>query len=91
MPSANGNSTALVFVRTERRTFGIPVDDVLDPQQIIVKMLETNYRGVSGIAGATILGDGSVSLVLDLLGLEKIFFRNSFKGDATYEDEEKAE
>jgi two-component system chemotaxis sensor kinase CheA len=90
-PSANGNSTALVFVDTGRRTFGIPVDGVLDPQQIIVKTLETNYRSVNGIAGATILGDGSVSLVLDLLGLEEIFFRNSFKGDATYENEEKAE
>jgi two-component system chemotaxis sensor kinase CheA len=89
MPSANGDSTALVFVNTEKRAFGIPVDEVLDPQQIIVKTLETNYRSVKGIAGATILGDGSVSLVLDLLGLEEIFFKDSTKGDTTYEGEEK--
>jgi len=91
MPSANGDTSALVFVNTDRKTFGIPVDEVLDPQQVIVKTLETNYRSVKGIAGATILGDGSVSLVLDLLGLEEIFFKDSFKGDETYEGEEKAE
>ena len=91
IPSTNGDSTAVVFVDTGRNAFGILVGEVLDPQQIIVKTLETNYRSVNGIAGVTILGDGSVSLVLDLLGLEEIFFKNSFKGDATHEGEEKAE
>ncbi len=91
IPSANGDSAAVVFVDTGRNAFGIAVGEVLDPQQIIVKSLETNYRTVKGIAGATILRDGSVSLVLDLLGLEEIFFKNSFKGDATHEDQEKAE
>jgi len=88
-PSANGNSTVVIFVDTGRKAFGIPVDEVLEPRQIIVKTLETNYRSVKGIAGATILGDGSVSLVLDLLGLEEIFFKNSFKGDVDHEGEEK--
>ena len=76
-------------VRSLRKTFGIPVDELLEPQQIIVKTLETNYRSVKVIAGATILGDGSVSLVLDLLGLEELFFKNSFEGDANHEREEK--
>ncbi|NVL90489.1 MAG: chemotaxis protein CheA [Desulfobacterales bacterium] len=89
--STNGNSSALVFVDTGSKAFGIPVDEVLEPQQIIVKSLETNYRSVKGLAGATILGDGSVSLVLDLLGLEEIFFKNSFKGDAAHESEEEDE
>jgi two-component system chemotaxis sensor kinase CheA len=89
--STNGDSTAVIFVDTGIKTFGIPVDEVLDPQQIIVKTLETNYRSVKGIGGATILGDGSISLVLDLLGLQEIFFENSFKGDATHESKEKAE
>jgi len=89
--SANGNSTVVIFVDTGRKAFGIPVDEVLEPQQIIVKTLETNYQSVKGIAGATILGDGSVSLVLDLLGLEEIFFKNSFKGDVDHEGEEKGE
>ena len=89
MPSANGNSTVLVFVDTGRKAFGLPVDEVLEPQQIIVKTLEKNYRTVKGIAGATILGDGSVSLVLDLIALEEIFFKHSFKGDTNYEGKEK--
>ena len=89
--SANGESSVLVFVDTGKKVFAIPVDEVLDPQQIIIKTLETNYRSVKGIAGATILGDGSVSLVLDLLGLEEIFFKNSLKGDTTYEGKEEAE
>jgi two-component system chemotaxis sensor kinase CheA len=91
IPSANGDTTAVIFVDTGRNTFGIPVSKVLDPQQVIVKTLETNYRSVKGIAGATILRDGSVSLVLDLLGIEDIFFKNSFKGDTTDEGEEKGE
>lgn len=91
MPPANGNTSAVVYVDTGKKVFGMPVDEILDPQQIIVKTLETNYRSVKGIAGATILGDGSVSLVLDLLGLEEIFFRNSIKGDATHESEKKTE
>ncbi|MBW1741844.1 MAG: chemotaxis protein CheA [Deltaproteobacteria bacterium] len=87
--STNGNSSVVIFVDTGTKTFGMAVDELLEPQQIIVKTLETNYRSVKGLAGATILGDGSVSLVLDLLGLEEIFFKTSFKGDEDDEGEEK--
>ncbi|MBW1771160.1 MAG: chemotaxis protein CheW [Deltaproteobacteria bacterium] len=72
---------------TGQKVFGIPVDELLDSQQIIVKTLETNYRSVKGLAGATILGDGSVSLVLDLLGIEEMVFKDSFKGDRDHEGE----
>ena len=89
-PSAGGNTSVLVFVDTGRKAFGIPVEQVLEPQQIVVKSLETNYRTVKGITGATIMGDGSVSLVLDLLGLEEIFFRHPFEGDEYHESEEKS-
>lgn len=89
IPSRNDQSTAVVFVKTEKRCFGIAVDEVLKPQQIIVKTLETNYRRVNGIYGASLLGDGSVSLVLDVSGLEKMFSRNSFDGGTAYESENK--
>jgi two-component system chemotaxis sensor kinase CheA len=86
--STNGDTAAVVvFVDTGKKAFGIPVDELLEPQQIVVKSLETNYRSVKGLAGATILGDGSVSLVLDLLGLEEIFFKHPLKGDGDHEDE----
>lgn len=86
--STNGHKSVVIFVDTGTKVFGIAVDEILEPQQIIVKTLETNYRSVKGLAGATILGDGSVSLVLDLLGLEEIFFKTSFKGDEEDEEEE---
>ena len=85
--SGNGNSSVVLFVDTGTKVFGLAVDELLEPQQIIVKTLETNYRSVKGLAGATILGDGSVSLVLDLLGLEEIFFKDSLKGEMNHEGE----
>ncbi|UCG81139.1 MAG: chemotaxis protein CheA, partial [Desulfobacterales bacterium] len=85
--SANGNSAAVIFVDTGQKVFGMPVDQLLESQQIIVKTLETNYRSVRGLAGATILSDGSVGLVLDLLGIEEMFFGTSFKGDTDDEGE----
>jgi two-component system chemotaxis sensor kinase CheA len=85
--STNGHSSVVIFVDTGTKIFGITVDELLEPQQIIVKTLETNYRTVKGLAGATILGDGSVSLVLDLLGLEEIFFSDSVKGETNHESE----
>jgi two-component system chemotaxis sensor kinase CheA len=45
------------------------VDDLLGQQQVVVKSLEPNYGRVDGVSGATILGDGSVALILDLNGL----------------------
>ncbi len=86
-PSANGNSAAVIFVDTGKKIFGIPVDKLLESQQIIVKTLETNYRSVKGLAGATIMGDGSVALVLDLLGIEEMFFKDSYKGETDHEAE----
>ena len=52
--------------------FGVLVDDILGEQQAVIKSLEKNYRKVAGIAGATILGNGRVSLILDIHGLEKL-------------------
>jgi two-component system chemotaxis sensor kinase CheA len=41
------------------------VDELLGQQQVVVKNLESNYRKVNHISGATILGDGKVALILD--------------------------
>ncbi|HET9629872.1 MAG TPA: chemotaxis protein CheA [Novosphingobium sp.] len=45
------------------------VDDITDQRQFVIKSLDANYRSVSGVAGATILGDGRVALILDVDGL----------------------
>ncbi len=69
-----------VFIDTGRQRFGILVDEVLEPYQVVIKTIESNYQNVTGVVGATIMGDGSAAIVLDLLGLEEIFFKHSLSG-----------
>jgi two-component system chemotaxis sensor kinase CheA len=64
----------VVIIESVSKRFGILVDDILGEQQAVIKSLEQNYQKVSGVAGATILGDGRVSLILDIHGLEKLAF-----------------
>ena len=59
----------LVVVESDGRRFGLLVDDLLAQQQVVIKSLETSYKQVRGLAGATILGDGRVALILDVPGL----------------------
>ena len=58
-----------IVVESGREVFALHVDAILGQQQVVIKSLEQNYRRVDGIAGATILGDGRVALILDLQGL----------------------
>jgi two-component system chemotaxis sensor kinase CheA len=59
----------LVIIETEGRKACLFVDELVGQQQVVVKNLESNYRKVAGISGATILGDGGVSLILDVAAL----------------------
>ena len=59
----------LVVVEGEGQKIGLLVDDLLAQQQVVIKSLVNNYKRVEGISGATILGDGSVSMILDVAGL----------------------
>ena len=59
----------IVILESEGRKAGLFVDDLVGQQQVVVKNLESNYRKVTGISGATILGDGGVSLILDVSAL----------------------
>lgn len=56
----------LVVVEDGGKRAGIFVDDLLGQQQVVIKSLESNFMKIDGIAGATILGDGTVSLILDV-------------------------
>lgn len=66
------DKTLLVVVETDNQKVGILVDDLLSQQQVVIKSLEANYRKVNGVSGATILGDGRVSLIIDITGLIKL-------------------
>lgn len=59
----------VVILESDGKKAGLFVDDLVGQQQIVVKNLESNYRKVVGISGATILGDGGVSLILDVSAL----------------------
>jgi two-component system chemotaxis sensor kinase CheA len=59
----------VVILEADGRKAGMFVDDLVGQQQVVVKNLESNYRKVTGISGATILGDGGVSLILDVAAL----------------------
>jgi two-component system chemotaxis sensor kinase CheA len=59
----------LVVVESEGTRVGLFVDDLLSQQQVVIKSLETNFRKVPGLSGATILGDGTVALIIDVPGL----------------------
>lgn len=63
------NTGIVVVVEANGRRAGLLVDDLLGQQQIVIKSLEAHYRRVDGISAATILGDGTVALILDIGGL----------------------
>ncbi|UXI03836.1 chemotaxis protein CheA [Photobacterium sp. TY1-4] len=59
----------LCLVEAGGSRIGLLLDELLGQQQVVIKSLENNYTKVDGISGATILGDGSVALILDVQGL----------------------
>jgi two-component system chemotaxis sensor kinase CheA len=62
-------SPIMVVVEADGQRVALMVDELLGQQQVVIKNLETNYRKVPNVSGATILGDGKVALILDTSGL----------------------
>jgi len=63
------NAVNIVVLQADDRHFGLIVDEINDTEEIVVKPLGKQLKGVSTFAGATIMGDGQVALILDVLGL----------------------
>jgi two-component system chemotaxis sensor kinase CheA len=59
----------IVVLQADGRHFGLVVDGINDTEEIVVKPLGKQIKGISTFAGATIMGDGQVALILDVLGL----------------------
>ena len=59
----------IVVVRADTQVFGLVVDDVHDTEEIVVKSLSKSIKGLGVYAGATIMGDGRVALILDVMNL----------------------
>jgi two-component system chemotaxis sensor kinase CheA len=59
----------VVLITTANKRFGLLVDGLVGQQQVVIKSLEHHYKPVPGVAGATIMGDGSVAFILDVESL----------------------
>jgi two-component system chemotaxis sensor kinase CheA len=74
----------VLILEAEGEKFALLVDDLVGQQQVVIKSLEQNFRRIDGITGATIMGDGSVALILDIDTLPRL----AGKGAHSYEPTE---
>ena len=67
---SQGDGTVnIVVLQADERQFGLVVDEINDTEEIVVKPLGKLFKGLTTFAGATIMGDGRVALILDVMGL----------------------
>jgi two-component system, chemotaxis family, sensor kinase CheA len=66
---ANLSQGMLIVVRTGKQKLALFVDEFLHQQQVVVKPIDKNFRNVKGVGGATVRGDGSIGLILDVIGI----------------------
>ena len=69
---ADQNAVNIVVLQADDRHFGLVVDEINDTEEIVVKPLGKQLKGIPTFAGATIMGDGQVALILDVLGLAQL-------------------
>ncbi len=62
----------LVLIEAEGKKVALFVDELVGQHQVVIKSLETNYRKVPGVSGATIMGDGRVAMIIDVGALVKM-------------------
>jgi two-component system chemotaxis sensor kinase CheA len=67
----------VVIIEAEGKKTALMVDELLGQHQVVIKSLASNFRKVAGISGATIMGDGKVALILDVIALAAQSAQNS--------------
>ncbi|MNC06010.1 Chemotaxis protein CheA [compost metagenome] len=72
----------VVILQSAGRRYALLVDQLIGQHQVVVKNLESNYRKVPGISAATILGDGSVALIVDVSALQGLNREQRMAGHA---------
>jgi two-component system chemotaxis sensor kinase CheA len=81
---ASDDAINIVVLQADGRQFGLVVDEINDTEEIVVKPLSKQLKGISSFAGATIMGDGKVALILDTHGLaEHASLAGESRGHAT--------
>jgi two-component system, chemotaxis family, sensor kinase CheA len=80
----------IVVLRADDRIFGLIVDEINDTEEIVVKPLGKQLKSINTYAGATIMGDGKVALILDVLGLaQRANIINEMRDRSVVDTEEK--
>jgi two-component system chemotaxis sensor kinase CheA len=85
IPGEKPSIEQIAIVQAENLRVGIVVDEIIGNLQTVIKSLGRTYRKAEGVSGATIMGDGSVSLILDIpelircAGQEETKFITSFR------------
>jgi len=70
----------LIIIEAEGKKAALFVDTLVGQQQVVIKSLETNFKKIQGVSGATIMGDGSVALILDVPAIIKMGQHNQPQG-----------
>jgi two-component system chemotaxis sensor kinase CheA len=70
-PPSSAAARRLVVVRCDGMRLGLVVDDIVGQHQTVIKTFSAYHRGIEGLSGATILGDGSVALIVDVASLAR--------------------
>ena len=84
-------ATNIVVLQADGRQFGLVVDEINDTEEIVVKPLGKHLKGITCFSGATIMGDGRVALILDVLGLAQHAHVVSETPDQTLDGKRKAD
>jgi two-component system chemotaxis sensor kinase CheA len=71
----------VVLLESNKKRFGLLVDSLVGQQQVVIKSLEKHYKRVTGVAGATIMGDGGVAMILDVESLADSVTQTSTGGN----------
>jgi two-component system chemotaxis sensor kinase CheA len=72
----------VIVVQNGESAIGLVVDQLIGIQEVVLKSLEKNFRPIPGLSGASILGDGNVSLILDVDALIAMAERRALRRDA---------
>jgi len=80
---ADPTQGVLVLIEAEGKKAALFVDALVGQQQVVIKSLETNFKKIQGVSGATIMGDGSVALILDVPALIQMGQTHNYLTGAT--------
>jgi len=82
----DNDDLTLVILSFQHESIGLVVDEMIGQEDVVIKNLAANFRNVGGIAGASIMGDGSVSLILDVATMMAMFTERAGRGGSPSAD-----